>query len=357
MGTLTIVRDGVFGFPMQTAFNIASVRAKGGRIAEISALAIHPRFRRTSGTILFPLMKFMHEYCTRYFDTRHLVIAVHPSHIDMYESLLFFRRLTAETVANYDFVNGAPAIGATLDLVEAPRLFERGYGKRRGSRDLNQYFFHTTLPEIQIPDRQWHASNDPVLTPELMDHFFNHRTAAFQEMGQRHRALLHSVYPETEWSACLPPLQPENPDKASLRRFPRSSFQCQAKLAWLGRFGGCAATIIEISREGFAARADKPLQVGDRFEVIATLGVDRQSRLQAQVVRVDAGTHGCQYGFQILESDAVWQHCIDWLEARDTPSSSHCDAAAAALQRAAVGAPTNSRRSLTNALTIVESAT
>ena len=52
-------------------------------IAEISALAIHPRWRKTGGSILFPLMKFMYGYCTRYFDTRHLVIAVNPAHIDL----------------------------------------------------------------------------------------------------------------------------------------------------------------------------------------------------------------------------------------------------------------------------------
>ncbi|HRC39626.1 MAG TPA: hypothetical protein PK420_16245, partial [Rubrivivax sp.] len=66
VGTLSIVREGVFGFPMQAAFDISSVRAKEGRIAEISALAIHPRWRKTGGSILFPLMKFMYGYCTKY---------------------------------------------------------------------------------------------------------------------------------------------------------------------------------------------------------------------------------------------------------------------------------------------------
>ncbi len=45
VGTISIIREGVFGFPMQSAFDISSVRAKEGRIAEISALAIHPRRR------------------------------------------------------------------------------------------------------------------------------------------------------------------------------------------------------------------------------------------------------------------------------------------------------------------------
>ena len=35
-------------------------------------------------------MKFMYQYCRTYFDTRHLVIAVNPNRIEMYESLLLF---------------------------------------------------------------------------------------------------------------------------------------------------------------------------------------------------------------------------------------------------------------------------
>ena len=62
-------------------------------------MAVHPDFRKTGGAILFPLMKFMYEYCTTFFDTRHLVIAVHPTRIEMYESLLFFKWLIEKEVA------------------------------------------------------------------------------------------------------------------------------------------------------------------------------------------------------------------------------------------------------------------
>ncbi|MCL2635209.1 MAG: hypothetical protein FWD50_01080, partial [Betaproteobacteria bacterium] len=86
VGTLSLIRESAIGFPLQRIFDLSGIRAKEGKIAEASALAIHPRFRRTGGMILFPLMKFMYEYCTTFFDTRHLVIAVNPRHIEMYES-------------------------------------------------------------------------------------------------------------------------------------------------------------------------------------------------------------------------------------------------------------------------------
>ena len=230
VGTLSIVREGVFGFPMQSVFDIASVRAKEGHIAEISALAIHPRWRKTGGSILFPLMKFMYGYCTRYFDTRHLVIAVNPAHIEMYESMLFFRRLTEQVVDRYDFVNGAPAVGATLDLHEAPTLFERAYGHKPGRRNLHRYFVHTELPEIHYPPRPWHTSNDPVLSPALMDYFFNQRTRGFEGMDDHRKRLLHSIYREPEWAAVLPPLPPAPKSGIALRRYARHSMKCPASL-------------------------------------------------------------------------------------------------------------------------------
>ncbi len=90
VGTISLIRESLFGFPLQAIFDLNQVRSHKGNIAEVSALAVHPKFRKTGGTILVPLMKFMYDYCTTFFDTRHLVIAVNPNRIEMYESLLFF---------------------------------------------------------------------------------------------------------------------------------------------------------------------------------------------------------------------------------------------------------------------------
>jgi hypothetical protein len=49
IGTISMIREGVFGFPLQSVFNLGQVRSKTGKIAEISALAIDPRFRPLAG--------------------------------------------------------------------------------------------------------------------------------------------------------------------------------------------------------------------------------------------------------------------------------------------------------------------
>ena len=320
VGTLSIVRDGVFGLPMQGAFDVSAVRAKGGRLAEISALAIHPRFRRTGGTILFPLMKFMYEYCTKYFDTRHLLIAVHPSHIELYESLLFFKRLAAATVEHYDFVNGAPAVGATLDLAEAPQVYERAYGRRTGARNLHHYFVHTRLPSISLPRRDWHVSNDPVLTPALMHHFFNQRTDTFAQLDERRGLLLRSIYPGDEWQRCLPTASGRVETAPGIRRFPRFSLQCPATISTEHEAQGSTATIVEISGSGFRARSARLLQAGQRCTVMADLGPQQASTVEARVVRIAGDPANGEMAFEIVVADTAWRRCTDWL-ALDMPES------------------------------------
>ncbi len=320
IGTLSIIREGVFGLPLQSVFDLTAVRAQGGRIAEISALAIHPRFRKTGGTILFPLMKFMYEYCTRYFDTRHLVIAVNPRHIEMYESLLFFRRLQEQVVANYDFVNGAPAVGATLDLKAAPETFRAAYAARSQQRNLHHYFTKVSLPNIHFPERPYYTTNDPVMSPALLDHFFNQRTQVFSQLDERRRRLLHAIYPEDSYRAVLPPA-PEGPSEAApLRRHRRYSLKCPARLeAVQGVLQSVALEVIDASRHGFLARATAELPERTRGMVCVQLGAGRVAREEAVVVRSVASEGGPYYGFRIEAPDQAWQKCIADLEASDAP--------------------------------------
>jgi GNAT superfamily N-acetyltransferase len=322
IGTLSIVREGVFGFPMQSAFDLSAVRAKEGRIAEISALAVHPRHRDAGGGVLFALMKFMFEYCTRFFDTRHLVIAVNPNRFELYEALLFFERLHASVVASYDFANGAPAVGATLDLHAAPARFHAAYGGRPARRDLHRFFVQTPLPGIQVPERPWFTSNDPVMTPALLDHFFNRRTQVFAELDARRRRLLHAVYPGPEWQAVLPPLPPGG-GATALRRHARHSMQCPARL-FVERPEGTAAveaTVIEVSQRGFQARAAAVLRPGLRCRVVVRLAPGIESQLVAVVVRRVAAEAGLYHGFHIAEPDSAWRRCVAALEAADRAST------------------------------------
>ncbi|PKO43813.1 MAG: hypothetical protein CVU31_12985 [Betaproteobacteria bacterium HGW-Betaproteobacteria-4] len=311
VGTLSLIRESAIGFPLQRIFDLTGVREKEGNIAEVSALAVHPRFRRTGGTILFPLMKFMYEYCTTFFDTRHLVIAVNPRHIEMYESLLFFKRLTANVVENYDFVNGAPAVGASLDLKHAPETMRKAYAGKANNRNLYHYFVETKLPNIQIPHRRFFTTNDPVLTPDLIDYFFNQKTNVFAELSERKKALLHLIYDLPEYRRVLPGL-PEKGAAQQIRQHRRFSVKCPARLnnapALINK--PINIEVNEVSRYGFRARIVEQIPADVWLNATVQLGLNEISRLTVQVVQetdVD-DQHYC--GFRIGEPDLVWRKFV-----------------------------------------------
>lgn len=315
VGTLSIVREGVFGFPLQSVFDLTPVRSRMGRVAEISALAIAPAFRNTGGRLLFPLMKFMYEYCREYFDTRHILIAVNPNKIELYESLLFFQRLQACVVDNYAFANGAPAVGASLDLTAAPELFRAAYSGKRARRDLHRYFVQTRLPNIQWPQRRFFTTNDPVLTPAMMDHFFNRSTQVFAGLDARKRLLLRSIYDDPAYADVLPAAQAPGEAAGSLRRHQRFSIRCPAQL-WVDSYGTRLRydmQVIELSDGGFQAECALPLPEGTQGEVQIALGSHDLARVEAVAVRRRPGAGVVYYGFAIRRADEVWRRCVSAL--------------------------------------------
>ena len=312
VGTLSLIREGVFGFPMQTAFDLSSVRAKPGRIAEVSALAVHRDHRGTGGRILFPLMKFMYEYCTTYFDTRHLVIAVNPNKIELYEALLLFQRLPAASVEHYDFANGAPAVGATLDLSKASDAMRAVYGKRSARRNLHAYFVDWRLPNLVAPLRRYHTTNDPVMTEALIEHFFIRRTQAFAAMDRRRQLLLRSLYA----LGPLPAAQAANgPGDAARRAHPRYSISFPACWRPIGGGPELRLRLTDLSLSGFRADGDRVLPIGQRGWLAVELGDGLWSAVDATVVRAAASVAGTlSHGFRIGSPDAAWRSCVQALQ-------------------------------------------
>lgn len=316
VGTMSLIREGVFGFPLQSVFDLSSLRTLPGRVAEVSALAIAPRFRAAGGPVLFPLMKFMYAYCTRYFDTRHLVIAVNPAMADLYEAVLLFRRLPGGDVQHYGFANGAPAVGATLDLSTAPERFAEAYGGRAADKDLHHYFVHAQLPHLQLPARPIFTTNDPVMTPALLDHFFNHRCRVFDRLDARQRVLLHAIYGDERYREVLPPLAPGSMDREPRRQHPRHSIKCPAQLQ-LGS-ETLPAMVVEMSTRGLQLLADRPLPAGAIGTLSAHLGQGLHARVDVAVVRRTPTPEGHWYGLRVDRPDEAWLACVQRLERSQT---------------------------------------
>jgi hypothetical protein len=312
VGTLSLIRESVFGFPLQSVFNLHQVRARGGQIAEVSALAVHPKFRKTGGSILFPLMKFMYEYCTNFFDTRHLVIAVNPDRIEMYESLLFFKRLEQSAVDNYDFANGAPAIGASLDLQRAESVLKQVYNKKSPAKNLYAYFVRTRMKNIIMPSRRYFTTNDPVMTPDLLDYFFNECTTTFSQLDERHKSLLHSIYDTEKYHSVLPTTFADSSPHSKRRKHQRYSLMCPGKFAYPDQKnkGPFALRVVELSETGFLAYSKQPLRANVWGEASIQLGNDEKSTIKAKVIRGEFRGSTGFYGFKLEEPDLPWRKFV-----------------------------------------------
>ncbi len=320
VGTMSMIREGVFGFPLQAIFDLDPLRSEGGKIAEISALAVHPDFRKTGGWILFPLMKFMYQYCTKYFDTRHLVIAVNPDKIQLYEALLYFRRMQQKTIEEYDFANGAPAVVASLDLSRAPAVFRKGYSGRPLRKNLYKYFVELTLPNIRLPQRRYHTTNDPVMTPELLDYFFNEKSDLFATLEDRKKSLLWSIYTMAEYRPVLPLLELDPVGPVHLRQHQRYSLRCPAVVTFDSPSGPrpYVLNVIEISLSGFQAECKLDLDVGQEGEALIELGENERTTLRVSAVRKSQTDGHIFVGFRLSEPDRVWRECVAALEVGHT---------------------------------------
>lgn len=318
VGTISLIRESVFGFPLQSIFNLKGIRKKTGKIAEVSALAVHPKFRNTGGTILFPLMKFMYEYCTTFFDTRHLVIAVHPNRIEMYESLLFFRRLAENSVEKYDFANGAPAVGASLDLHTAPELMKKAYEKKPLRKNLYHYFLRLKLPNIVIPNRRYFTTNDPVMTPELLDYFFNQRTQTFKQLDERENLLLHSIYNLPEYKEILPPVFSDSSPDELMRQHQRYSIKCPGifVLETSGEHEIHELKVHEFSDHGFLAHTNAPIPTQVWGEAVIRLGSFEKSAVRAMAVGAKKDVNF--YSFRVAEPDLAWRKFVGALKSGKT---------------------------------------
>jgi hypothetical protein len=207
-------------------------------------------------------------------------------------------------------------VGATLDLPIAKEIFRRVYGKRKPRKNLYNYFVQLRLPNIKLPKRRYFTTNDPVLTPAILDHFFNQRSKVFEELDDRRKALLWSIYDQPEFRAVLPMMSGSATGFHPMRRHQRFSLRCPAELR-LHVDGGersIVMTVIEISLSGFQAQSKLDIPVGVDGAVWVELGVQDKAAMDVKVMRHHHTDTGEFYGFRVDEPDEVWRRAVSALE-------------------------------------------
>lgn len=267
VATLSIIRDGSFGLPLEGGFDISRFRAGGKRPVEISSLAIKPGFRGNRGETLLPLLKAMWLYCTKYFGVDDLLIAVNPRRVEFFEAILGFKKITDTIVEEYGFVNGAPAVGLYLSVAEARAIFAKAYYGKEPAKDLYTYMIDAseggrTIESIKFPDRSYHDISDPIMTPDLFKTFFMEKTDVFDSLTPEERQIILGAYNEPGGPLYHSILKSwkDAPKPTRMRRY---DVNFNARV--VGPSRTLDGRVFNVSREGFLLAVNGPLEDQDFY--------------------------------------------------------------------------------------------
>jgi len=124
--TMTLVRDGGLGLPMECVYpeEVAARREQGIELGEVSCLAARQEDLRRAFPLLVRVMSLCAQ-CARSRGLDELLIAVHPRHAGFYERFLGFQVIGHEKV--YDSVCYNPAVPLALDLTRLAIIHPTGH--------------------------------------------------------------------------------------------------------------------------------------------------------------------------------------------------------------------------------------
>lgn len=310
VGTVSLVRNGLFGSPVESIFDLTEYKKSGSRICEVSSLAVNKKYSGQRGKVLFPLLNYLYHYSVRCFGVDYLAIAVNPAWWDFYEYILMFKQLQHETVSNYSFVNGAPAVGGILDL----RTVRDRYSKVYGHKELNQNLYHLLavmdLPGSTYPPRKTGTVSDPVMTPELLNYFFREQSDVLESLNDRERTVLRDMYRHPKFQLVLP--YPSDNKSSLLPRGGGTRHDVEIVGHATSDKGISVRGVFKnVSYGGMLFIADRGLRIGE--VVTCQLRINDSEELQVQS-KITWSSPSGQSGLHIINLNREWQLFVQNLE-------------------------------------------
>jgi hypothetical protein len=304
IGTLSLIRDNPFGLPLEKIFDIRDRRTNGRRLAEVSSLAVDPKYRGQINQALFPLFRFVYQYARDCFGIHEFVIAVNPSMVDLYLGLICFERLKAKP-RPYDFVQGAPAVGLYLNFESVVGRWKKLFAHRPVHQNFHKYWTELPAdPRNRMPERRYHSASDPILTPELLSSLFLGRAQLARRLTYREIQSLLDAYPFPAFQEVLAPLQ-----SCLSRKDMRLETQMRAEVG-TERF---PAEVLNVSKAGMLLRCPSgSLAFKQSTHIDVWLNSAQSTRLEVEVRWCPQNS--CLFGLQIKTVSPEWQLMVETLE-------------------------------------------
>lgn len=298
IGTMSLIRRGPIGIPLEKEFDITKLVEQGKSIVEISSLAIAKDSRNQKGPIFLPLCFYIYNYIVNYMQSDYATIAVNPNVSDFYEGLLAFSLLEKRSVEKYDFANGAPAVGLIRKCSNWSDDMHTLFKNAPYNRNLHLLGNLTKKDYYQWPDRTFAKAMDPKLTPELLNYFFNHLSQIFDDMTENEKLTLQSYYSSPEYKDIIP--KNKLKQARSSNRFIVNTYAIFKSSKIL--------KVIETSINGLKITG---LPDEDQFKLTVRIAEAKYAQLTVTKVWEDFKSQTC--GLKIEKSDFNWSEYIHYL--------------------------------------------
>lgn len=195
VGTMSIIRRTNLGLPMEHQFDLSNYLKDGRAVAEISSLAIDKNFKGQSGTVFFAICKYFHEIITTVMNIQKVFIAVNPSMADFYEGLLLFDKINEKKISNYQFANGAPAVGLYADYSNLESRFIKVYSKKNDAKNLHKFMCYNKISQFTYPIEKYSKSMYPIMDASMINYFFKEKSNVLSELSIEELKYIKNMYP------------------------------------------------------------------------------------------------------------------------------------------------------------------
>lgn len=294
-GTISLIGDSALLLPIDTSFSLSKLRQTNARIAEISVLAFHEDFAEKKEMIIFPLFKYLFNYCWNAAGYDALVVAVPPAWQEFYQSIFCFEKLPVKAGAQ------TTSVGLSLNLHDALTRWSELYENKPDTQNLPKYLHTPDLEYFEYPDRKYFKSADQIMTPELLDYFFNQRTKIFAQLNKKELLVFQNLYGFGDYQDVIPKL--EDPAPGGRPRDRRFAVKCEGQI-FITRDSSVPITVSDVSANGFRATLESPIAFSETCACTINIGIGKNAEL---IVRPAWTFNDYAVGFEVLGADAHWK--------------------------------------------------
>lgn len=318
VATATLVRDSELGLPAEVQFPLVDLRAKQYNLFELTGLAVRRDFRYAHDCVVWPLLHACFLYLREQADAA-LISMVNPRRPGVFEDLMqFSRRKYLDDMGNTKSV-----------LVSSPVALcgvrcQTAYRGAPSHKDLHAYLFGDRIANNSTPPTRYRVTSPCVMTPALLDYFFNQRTNLLSRLPDKTLSLLSRLYPSDAYNGIFP--RGVGDSGMLLRRSPRHDVSMCATLTVADGNENLyfPVNVVEVSSAGFLARCQTLLPVKCHGSVEVFLGPsDRSTGLFVLAMNSEEPKEvtdyaSYTYGFRLLQPDTAWVKMIAALSSAST---------------------------------------